>query len=62
VEEIPSWYLVSQKDNTINPELQRFYAERMGATTNEISASHVAYISRPKEVVNLIDRVAQTVS
>jgi pimeloyl-ACP methyl ester carboxylesterase len=59
---IPSWYLVSKKDNTINPDLQRFYAQRMGATTKEISASHVAFISRPKEVVKFIEKAAKAVS
>jgi pimeloyl-ACP methyl ester carboxylesterase len=60
--EIPTWYLVSKQDNTINPDLQRFYAQRMGATTNEIDASHVAFISRPREVVRFITRAARTVS
>ena len=56
---IPAWYLVSQQDNVLNPDLQRFYAQRMGATTSEIDASHVAFISRPNEVVKLIDRAAR---
>lgn len=60
--DIPSWYLVSQRDNTINPDLQRFYAQRMGATTSEIDASHVAFISRPDEVVRFIKRAARAVS
>lgn len=60
--EIPAWYLVSKQDNTINPELQRFYAQRMGATTSEIDASHVAFISRPREVVRFINRAARSVS
>jgi pimeloyl-ACP methyl ester carboxylesterase len=55
---IPSWYLLAQEDRAINPELQRFMADRMGAKTTEISASHVSYISRPKEVANLIMEVA----
>jgi pimeloyl-ACP methyl ester carboxylesterase len=59
---IPSWYLVSKQDNTINPDLQRFYAQRMGATTREIAASHVAFISHPKEVVKFIRRAVKAVS
>jgi len=55
---IPSWYLVSKGDNAINPDLERFYAKRMGATTSEIDASHVAFISRPKEIVALIETAA----
>lgn len=60
--DIPSWYLVSQQDNTINPDLQRFYAQRMGATTSEIDASHVAFISRPREVARFITKAARAVS
>jgi pimeloyl-ACP methyl ester carboxylesterase len=55
---IPSWYLVSQEDRAINPELERFMANRIGARTTEIKASHVSYISHPREVANLIIEVA----
>src|SRR3954467_4566415 len=40
---IPSWYLVSRKDHALNPDLERFYAKRMGATTSEVDAGHLAY-------------------
>ena len=56
---IPSWYLVSQEDQAINPNLERFYAKRMGAHTTEIKASHVAFISHPKEVAALIEKAAE---
>jgi pimeloyl-ACP methyl ester carboxylesterase len=55
---IPSWYLVSQDDQAINPELERFYAKRMGAKTTEIKASHVAFVSHPREVAQLIEQAA----
>ena len=55
---IPSWYLVSQDDHAINPDLERFYAKRMGAKTSEIKASHVAFISHPNEVAHLIEKAA----
>lgn len=55
---IPSWYLVSQEDQAINPDLERFYAKRMGAHTSEIKASHVAFISHPQEVTRLIEEAA----
>jgi pimeloyl-ACP methyl ester carboxylesterase len=57
---IPSWYLVSQEDHAINPDLERFYAKRMGAHTSEIKASHVAFISQPKVVAELIKLAANT--
>ena len=55
---IPSWYLVSRQDHALSPELERFYAKRMGAKTSEINASHVAYISHPKVVAQLIEQAA----
>ncbi|HKI01134.1 MAG TPA: alpha/beta hydrolase [Thermoanaerobaculia bacterium] len=55
---IPSWYLVAQEDRAINPELERFYAKRMGAKTTEIKASHVPFISHPAEVARLIEQAA----
>jgi len=59
---IPSWYLVTQEDQAIHPDLQRFYAKRMNARVTEIRASHVAFISRPQEVARLIVEAAETVS
>lgn len=58
-ETIPSWYLLAQEDRAITPELQRFMANRIGAKTTEIKASHVPYISQPKEVANLILEAAR---
>ena len=55
---IPSWYLVSRQDKALNPDLERFYAKRMKATTSEIDASHVAFISHPKVVAKLIEQAA----
>ena len=55
---IPSWYLVSRDDRAINPDLERFYAKRMNAKTSEIKASHVAFISHPREVARLIEQAA----
>jgi pimeloyl-ACP methyl ester carboxylesterase len=59
---IPSWYLVSTQDQTLHPDMQRFYAQRIGATTSEINASHVAFISRPKAVVKFIEKAAKAVA
>src|SRR5262250_334876 len=55
---VPSWYVVSSQDRAINPELERFYAKRMGATTSEIASSHVAFLSHPKEVAKVIEDAA----
>jgi pimeloyl-ACP methyl ester carboxylesterase len=50
----PSYYAVSTEDRTINPDLQRFMAQRMGAKTIEVQASHLSLISRPEEITRLI--------
>ncbi len=55
---IPSWFLVSQDDHAINPDLERFYAKRMNAKTSEVKSSHVAFISHPDVVAKLIEQAA----
>lgn len=54
----PSFYAVSTEDRTINPDLQRFMAKRMGAETIEITSSHLSLISHPDTVAKLILRAA----
>jgi pimeloyl-ACP methyl ester carboxylesterase len=50
----PSWYAVSKQDRTINPDLQRFLAKRMNATTVEVDSGHLSLISHSKEIATLI--------
>jgi pimeloyl-ACP methyl ester carboxylesterase len=57
----PAWYAVSRRDRTISPELQRFMAERMHATSVEIDAGHLSLITHPGEVTQLIMHAAQAV-
>jgi pimeloyl-ACP methyl ester carboxylesterase len=54
----PSFYAVSTEDRTINPDLQRFMAKRMGAKTIEVRGSHLALISHPDEISRLIQDAA----
>jgi pimeloyl-ACP methyl ester carboxylesterase len=55
----PSWMLVATKDRAINPDLERWYAERANSHKVEVSgASHAVYVSRPKEVAALIEQAA----
>jgi pimeloyl-ACP methyl ester carboxylesterase len=54
----PTFYAVSTDDRTINPDLERFMAKRMGATTIEVKASHLSLISHPDEIANLIREAA----
>jgi pimeloyl-ACP methyl ester carboxylesterase len=55
----PSFYAVSTEDRTINPDLERFMAKRMGAKTIEVKSSHVSLISHPDEITALIMEAAQ---
>jgi pimeloyl-ACP methyl ester carboxylesterase len=55
----PSFYAVSTEDRTINPDLERFMARRMGAKTIEVKASHVSLISHPDEIAGLILEAAR---
>jgi len=57
----PSWMLVAGSDRTINPELERWYAARAKSHLVEVAgASHVVYISHPKEVAAMIESAART--
>jgi pimeloyl-ACP methyl ester carboxylesterase len=50
----PSWYAVSKLDQTISPDLERFLAARMKATTVELEAGHLSLVSHPQEITDLI--------
>jgi pimeloyl-ACP methyl ester carboxylesterase len=50
----PSWFLVSEHDNAISPDAERFMAQRMGATTGTIDGSHTAFIAKPVAVATFI--------
>lgn len=50
----PSYYAVSTEDRTINPDLERFMAKRMGAKTIQVKASHLSLITHPHEIARLI--------
>jgi pimeloyl-ACP methyl ester carboxylesterase len=54
-----SWALVATEDHNINPDLERSMAKRAGSETNEVPASHAAYLSKPDEVARLIERAAK---
>jgi len=59
----PSWMLVATKDRTINPDLERWYAERAKSHKVEVSgASHSVYVSHPRDVADVIESAARTVS
>ena len=55
---IPSWYMVAKQDRVIPPDAERFMAKRAGARTIELDSSHVAMISHPDAVTDLIRSAA----
>jgi pimeloyl-ACP methyl ester carboxylesterase len=57
----PTWYIVANGDRTVHPELERFVAERMGATTYGVDSSHVAMLSHPELVLDVVRTAARAV-
>jgi len=55
---LPSWYLVAENDEAIPADAERMFAQRMGAATVEVPAGHLALVSHPTEVVNLVEAAA----
>jgi pimeloyl-ACP methyl ester carboxylesterase len=56
---LPSWYLVATDDQAIPPDVERLFAQRMGATAVEVPSSHLAMVSHPGDVAKLIESAAQ---
>jgi pimeloyl-ACP methyl ester carboxylesterase len=59
---LPTWFLIADGDQAIPPEAQRQFAPRMGATTVEVQTNHVAMVSHPDDVLQLIKSAAQAAS
>jgi pimeloyl-ACP methyl ester carboxylesterase len=57
----PSWFLVAKDDQAIPPEAEGQFAKRMGATTVAIASGHLAMVSHPDEVAQLIKTAAAAV-
>jgi pimeloyl-ACP methyl ester carboxylesterase len=58
----PAWYLIAANDEAIPPDAERMFARRMGARSVEIASSHMAMVSHPEEVVELIVSAADAQS
>jgi pimeloyl-ACP methyl ester carboxylesterase len=58
---LPSWYMVAQDDQALPADAERMFAQRMGATTIEIPAGHLAMVSHSAEVANLIETAVKAV-
>jgi pimeloyl-ACP methyl ester carboxylesterase len=57
----PCWYLVAGDDQAIPPAAERQFAKRMNATTTEVPSGHLAMVSHPDEVAQLIQAAAKGV-
>jgi len=57
---LPTAYLVATKDEALAPDAQRMFAKRMRARTVEVSSSHLAMVSHPNDVVELIEKTVAT--
>jgi pimeloyl-ACP methyl ester carboxylesterase len=57
----PSWYIVAKNDRTVHPDMERFVAKRMGATTTEVASSHVPMLSNPSLVIDVIRAAANAI-
>jgi alkanesulfonate monooxygenase SsuD/methylene tetrahydromethanopterin reductase-like flavin-dependent oxidoreductase (luciferase family) len=51
----------SENDQAIPPDAERQFAKRMGATTVEAASGHVAMVSHPDAVAELIETAAKAV-
>jgi pimeloyl-ACP methyl ester carboxylesterase len=56
----PSWYIVANHDRSVNPDLERFCADRMGAKTYDVDSSHVPMLSHPEFVLDVIRDAAKS--
>jgi pimeloyl-ACP methyl ester carboxylesterase len=56
----PDWFVVAADDRVIPPDLERAEAIAMRATTITLDSSHVAMLSHPREVADLIEQAAAT--
>ena len=57
-----TWYAVAKNDEAIPPDVERQFAKRMDASVIELTSGHVAMVSHPEEVADLIRTAARSVS
>ena len=54
----PSWFVVSADDKLLDPGAQRFFAQRMNATTVTVNGSHATLVSHAAAVAAVIESAA----
>jgi hypothetical protein len=55
----PSYGIVATEDKSINPDIERNGYKRAGAKVTELKGSHVIFMSKPKEVAEVIEAAAK---
>jgi pimeloyl-ACP methyl ester carboxylesterase len=60
--DLPTWYLVAEEDRMIDPDTQRFMAERMHARTRTHQVDHAPLITRPDVVTDILSEALATVA
>jgi pimeloyl-ACP methyl ester carboxylesterase len=55
---LPSWFVVAANDEAIPPDAERQFAQRMKATTVEVASGHLAMVTHPDAVVDLVEQAA----
>jgi len=56
----PTWYVIGTEDQTIPPDGQRYMAKRSNSKVTEIKGSHLVFMSKPKEVADVIETAAKS--
>jgi pimeloyl-ACP methyl ester carboxylesterase len=59
---LPTWAVVPTGDKAVGSDALRTMAERAGATTVEVEASHVVMISQPQAVIDVIMSAVEAVT
>ncbi len=55
----PSWFVVAAEDRAIPPALEMAEAAKMKATTVTLHSGHLAVLSHPREVAEVIEQAAR---
>jgi pimeloyl-ACP methyl ester carboxylesterase len=58
----PSWFVVSDKDLILDPSAQKFFANRIKATTTIVDGGHDTLIAFPKQVAAAIEAASRSVN
>jgi pimeloyl-ACP methyl ester carboxylesterase len=58
----PSWAVIATQDKAFDQKMLQSMAKRIGATVTEVPASHAVFMTRPKDVADVIDGAARSSS